>query len=132
MRDATHTLMCSLLPDLPSSLSSSLSLAEACSSRRQSTQAVHQGMSLSPPSLPAHSLPLVSSVSGSLTYTLPHLLLSYCLLLTHSPVLFGTLHALQKTTIKQTCLLVSLRSGTPRWLYAIYTKYKLFCSLQHP
>lgn len=100
MRDATHTLTCTLLADLPSSLSSSLPLTTALYSCRQSTQAVHRGTSLSPPSLQLlfcfFSLPLVSSVSGSLTSTLPHLPLSCCLLLTHCPLLFNTQHTLQE------------------------------------
>lgn len=136
MRDATHTLTCSLLTDLPSSLFSCLPFSTTLSSCRQSTQAMHQGMSLSPPSLLLLlyflSLPLVSSVSGSLTSTLPHLPLSCCLLLTQCPHLFNTQHTLQKTAIKQTFLLVSLRSGIAQWLYAIYAKCKLYSNLQHP
>lgn len=79
----------------------------------------------------AFSLPLVSSVSGSLTSAIPHLPLSGCPLLIHCPLLFRTQHTLQKTTIKQTFLLVSLKSGTAQWLYGIYKENKLWSTLQH-
>lgn len=136
MRDATHTLTCSLLcwspffPFLlPSTLHSPLFLPSVNSSCAPGNVFVS---SLAPAPLLLSLSPLVSSVSGSLTSTLPHLPLSCCLLLTQCPLLFRTQHTLQKTTIKQTFLLVSLRSGTAQWLCGIYTKYKLCSSLQHP
>ena len=145
MGDATQTLTCSLFADLPSSLSSSLPLSTALSSCRQSTRAVHRGMSLSPPSL--HLVFSFLSPSCFICLGIPHLhspgppflppslppslSLSCCLLLTHCPPLFCTQHTLQKTTLKQTFLLVSLRSGTSQWLYGIYTEYKLCSGLQH-
>lgn len=131
MRDATHTLMCSLLAHLSAPLSSSLPL----SSCRQSTQAVHQGMPLSPPSLQLLFCLLIPSCFICLRIphlhspTPPSLLLSSPRSLT-SLSCFHTQHTLQKTAIKQTFLLVTLRSGSAQWLYGIYTKYKICSSLQ--
>lgn len=71
------------------------------------------GASLSPPSLLFH---LSQDPSPPPTQTpLPPSLL------THGPLLFLTQRTLQKATIKQTLLLVSLRSGTAQRLRGIYT-----------
>lgn len=87
----------------------SLPSPQPLSPSRQSAQAVHQGTSPSFPCADFFSvlspLPLVSSVSGSLTSTHPHL----PSFLPSSPrLLLWALNTLQKTAIRKTFLLVML------------------------
>lgn len=133
MRDATHTPTCSLLACFPSSLSSYILLSQPPPlSVSQLKLCTGESFCLLPlfnfsPAF-SLSLSLVSAVLRSLTSSLPNLLLSYRLLPTHLPLLFDTQYTLQET-IKQTILMVSLRSITAQRLHEI--EYKLCSGLQH-